>query len=67
MIFKCPSSITSSFLRIKYTGVDPRILVLDDNYVKEVYHLRKEVSVKAIINVILKLQEKNFNESSNEL
>ena len=44
--------ISSPFLRIRYAGVDPRILVLDGNYVKRVHRVQAHASVSDIIDAV---------------
>ena len=45
----------SPFLSVRYTGVDPRILVLDNNYVKSVHRVDRHESVSKLVGAVQEL------------
>ena len=58
----------SPFLRIRYAGVDPRILVLDGNYVKRVHRVQAHASVSDIVEAVQAAKDEYIkNDDSDEL
>ena len=45
------------YLSVRYTGLDPRVLVLEDNYVRRVHRVDRHERVQALLEAVRELYD----------